>query len=197
MVDIAVLASDESLRTLLTLELTRVGYNVKSDGAKSCALLIVDADSPECLEAARAVRRKKTLSVTRDPEAMGERQDVLLRPVSVSELRATVAALLDRDEAGRAETPQIKPKKSRLALDVEGMTVKMGEREIKLSEKELTVFSLLYEKRGEAVPREAILKSLGGSGNEADVYICLLRRKLEAGGKKVILTLRGQGYKLI
>ena len=93
--------------------------------------------------------------------------------------------------------PPIKPKKSRLMLDHEAKVVRMGEREIKLSEKELAVFSLLYENRGEAVSREAILDSLGGSGNEADVYICLLRRKLEAGGKKVILTVRGQGYKLI
>lgn len=195
MVDIAVLAADESLRTLITLELTRLGYTVRSEGAKSCALLIVDADSPECLAAARAVRRKKTLSVTRDSERTG--QDVLLRPILMSELRLSVAALLDRDERRGAEEIQVKPKKSRLTLDHEAKTVKMGEREIKLSDNELSVFSLLYKNRGEAVSREAILEALGGSGNEADVYICLLRRKLEAGGKKVILTVRGQGYKLI
>ena len=195
MVDIAVLAADESLHTLITLELTRLGYTVGDGGVKSCALLIVDADSSECLASARSVRRKKTLSVTRDAERAG--QGVLLRPILMSELRSSVAALLDRDERSRAEEPPIKPKKSRLTLDCEAKVVRMGEREIKLSEKELTVFSLLYENRGEAVSREAILDSLGGSGNEADVYICLLRRKLEAGGKKVILTVRGQGYKLI
>lgn len=195
MVDIAVLAADESLRTLITLELTRLGYTVRSEGAKSCALLIVDADSPECLAAARAVRRKKTLSVTRDSERTG--QDVLLRPILMSELRASVAALLDRDERRGAEEIQVKPKKSRLTLDHEAKVVKMGEREIKLSDNELEVFSLLCKNRGEAVSREAILETLGGSGNEADVYICLLRRKLETGGKKVILTVRGQGYKLI
>ena len=197
MVDIAVLAADESLRTLITLELMRLGYTVGDGGVKSCALLIVDADSPECLASARSVRRKKTLSVTRDAERIAEGQDVLLRPILMSELRSSVAALLEKDEGGRAEEPPIKPKKSRLTLDCEAKVVRMGEREIKLSEKELAVFSLLYKNRGEAVSREAILDSLGGSGNEADVYICLLRRKLEAGGKKVILTVRGQGYKLI
>ncbi|MBQ8388476.1 MAG: response regulator transcription factor [Clostridia bacterium] len=195
MVDIAVLAADESLHTLITLELTRLGYTVGDGGVKSCALLIVDADSSECLASARSVRRKKTLSVTRDAERAG--QGVLLRPILMSELRASVAALLDRDERSRAEEPPIKPKKSRLTVDHEAKSVKMGEREIKLSEKELAVFSLLYKNRGEAVSREAILEAIGGSGNEADVYICLLRRKLEAGGKKVILTVRGRGYKLI
>ena len=65
-------------------------------------------------------------------------------------------------------------------------------------EKEFSVFSLLLSKRGENVSREEISAAIGaGNSNEADVYICFLRRKLERGGKRMILTARGVGYKLI
>ena len=194
MVDITVIAEDASLRQLLCCELLRVGYSVSAD-KKSCKLLIVDGDSPVCTEKARAVRRKKVLTVTR-PEEDFPSVAVIRRPVLMSELRETVAGLID-SPVGASTEIQTSPKPSRLALDEKKRAAYFGGREVGLSENEYAVLSLLFERRGEAVGREELLSAISGSGNEADVYVCHLRRKLESGGRRVIFTVRGQGYKLI
>ena len=193
-VDITVIAEDASLRQLLCGELLRVGYSVSAD-KKSCKLLIVDGDSSVCEERARSVRRKKVLTVTRREEKFPSGA-VLRRPVLVSELRDAVAGLLDRP-AGASAAVQAAPKPSRLTLDEKKRAAYLGGREVGLSENEFAVLSLLFERRGEAVSREELLCAIGGAGNEADVYVCHLRRKLESGGRRVIFTVRGRGYKLI
>ena len=71
---------------------------------------------------------------------------------------------------------------------------------IRLSDHEWTLFEMLNEAsgRGEYVTRselEAAIGHDGDAGNIVDVYMCRLRRKLEAPfGKKLIYTVRGKGY---
>ncbi len=85
-----------------------------------------------------------------------------------------------------------------LTLDSEGKCVLFGKESIPLTDNELSVMSLLYERRGSAVSREEISAALGAdSGNICDVYICMLRRKLDNRfGMKLITTVRGKGYML-
>ena len=73
----------------------------------------------------------------------------------------------------------------------------VNSKKIRLSEREYLVFSRLYENRGATVAREELEAALGAEGgNEADVYVCFLRRKLESDGKRRIFTVRGVGYVL-
>lgn len=68
---------------------------------------------------------------------------------------------------------------------------------IKLSSTEFSLLKLLCASRGDVVPREQIMRSMGAEdGNISDVYICHLRKKLETPiGKKLIFTVRNKGYR--
>ena len=84
-------------------------------------------------------------------------------------------------------------------IDREGCTVALDNRQIKLTQNELILLELLCNARGDTVARETIMEHLGAiDGNISDVYICHLRKKLEAdSGKRLIFTVRGQGYRTV
>ena len=68
-----------------------------------------------------------------------------------------------------------------------------------LTEAEERVLQALYERRGETVSRAELSAILGNETNDklGDVYICLLRKKLEANGTpRLLFTVRGVGYRL-
>ena len=74
----------------------------------------------------------------------------------------------------------------------------LRDREIRLTEVEYSLLSLLIKKGGFA-SREEILMSVWGEGAEGgvlNVYIHYLREKLEWLGEKIIIASRGQGYKI-
>ena len=71
--------------------------------------------------------------------------------------------------------------------------------EIKLSELEFSLLSLLVAADGEFVMREKILEQVWHSekdGGIINVYVHYLREKLEACGDKVIISSRSHGYKI-
>ncbi len=61
---------------------------------------------------------------------------------------------------------------------------------------------LLFERRGTVVSRDQILRQVwddrqAASSNVIEVYVRYLRQKLEEGGeRRLIHTVRGQGYSL-
>lgn len=73
-----------------------------------------------------------------------------------------------------------------------------GNEGIALTDSEYKVLALLCDKRGETVSRGEISALLGATdGNISDVYICMLRRKIDNRlGIKLIYTVRGEGYVL-
>ncbi len=86
--------------------------------------------------------------------------------------------------------------KEYLTLDHGRKMVIFGEEKISLSDNEFKILSCLYEKKGEVVSRDDLSSLLGSNeSNICDVYICMLRRKLDNRfGIKIILTVRGKGY---
>lgn len=76
-------------------------------------------------------------------------------------------------------------------------TVMIDNLRAKLTPSEFAVLDALCSASGEIVPREYISRILGANeGNISDVYICRLRKKLEAPlGKKFIFAIRGKGYR--
>jgi two-component system response regulator RegX3 len=129
--------------------------------------------------------------------------DYVTKPFSVSQLVARVAALLRR--AGRAEAAvaaepfpfgawTIEP--ARLAAEREG-------RSIELSRRELEILSLLVRERGRIVARRRLLAEVWGFGaperietRTVDMHIAKLRKKLGEDGRRLIETVRGEGYRL-
>jgi hypothetical protein len=73
-----------------------------------------------------------------------------------------------------------------------------GEK-IPLTDVEAALFGALYDARGEYVSRDELIERVWGDGVDGgvlNVYVHYLREKLEAGGERVILASRGEGYKI-
>ena len=93
---------------------------------------------------------------------------------------------------------QIKNSKDHLRIDHSSKKAIWGNDGIALSDNEYKVLSLLCDRRGEVVSRAELDMLLGAeNGNISDVYICMLRKKIDNRlGIKLIYTVRGEGYKL-
>lgn len=79
--------------------------------------------------------------------------------------------------------------------------VRLGNRSAQLTEKEYSLFSILYENRGTPIPKETLCHMVWGNipaGNVCEVHITHLRQKLTPLlGEGSIGSLRGKGYFLI
>ena len=189
MKDAIILTKDKSLFTVIAFELEGMGLTVGDGSENECTLLIADIDSIENF----SVKYKKLALVSRKQSE--KKCDLSLkRPVHVGVLRDGVYALFAETE--KKEKPKA-DKKDRIKPIPEERSVLVNSKKIRLSEREYLVLSKLYENRGATVAREELASVLGAQGgNEADVYVCLLRKKLEADGKRRIFTVRGVGYML-
>jgi DNA-binding response OmpR family regulator len=128
--------------------------------------------------------------------------DVIQETCETDEVRARVRAVLRRrhPELGR----------TRLVIDDERKEVWLGDRRIALSPKEYALLSLLASAPGRVFSSEEIVDALWAepsraaghpsyaTDQDAQKYVYLLRRKLEADAARpeVILTVRGFGYRL-
>ena len=86
-----------------------------------------------------------------------------------------------------------------IELFMQKKAVAVDGREIKLTELEYSLLSLLLSKNGAYVSREEILDRVwDGRADKGiiNVYIHYLREKLETGGEKIILSSRNYGYKI-
>lgn len=88
-----------------------------------------------------------------------------------------------------------------LRLDPLRRQARRGNHDLPLTEREYQLLLLLLRHPGEVVSRERILTTIwsdGGSSaasNVIEVYVRYLRQKLEQhGGRRLIHTVRGQGY---
>jgi hypothetical protein len=80
-------------------------------------------------------------------------------------------------------------------------TVTVGSEAVTLSDREALLFRLLYEARGEAVPRRVLAETVFPHAevpeDSVNVYIHYLRKKLERNKKRIIRGHRGGGYSLL
>lgn len=192
--DIAICGKDARFCRLLELELRSWGYSaIRNPHNGAFRLWIVDLDTITQIRPDRLY-----LGFTRESDKIpGEIrqicQSILPRPFSMSDLRREVSLLLASDlplDRTVHITPMLQRTPSGFELDGEAML---------LTEAETLVLDLLYEHRGETVTREALCAVLGNESNIklADVYVCLLRKKLEKNGcPRLLFTVRGIGYRL-
>ncbi len=121
--------------------------------------------------------------------------DVLRGGVPMEELEARARAVLRRTRPGLSSL--------NLVIDDQRKEVRVGDRRVTLSPKEYSLLSLLASAPGRVFSSEEIINALWdhgsfATGQDAQKYIYLLRKKLEADPKRprVILTVRGFGYRL-
>jgi len=120
--------------------------------------------------------------------------DYLVKPFAVLELLARVKALARRGPVVRTRTLSFGP----VGVDLESRRVRVGDREIPLTAKELAIVEVLASRRGGVLTRERLIESVWGDVSESaeaslDVLIARIRRKLGPGAA-ALRTRRGVGY---
>lgn len=122
--------------------------------------------------------------------------DYLGKPFALSELRARVSALGRRGPLSRDRAVVI----GQLVVDLEGRRVRLEDRALPLTAKELAIIDLLAARAGKVVGREDLLESVWGEVNDSaraslDVLIARIRQKLGTHAR-LLQTVRGVGYLL-
>jgi DNA-binding response OmpR family regulator len=123
--------------------------------------------------------------------------DYLPKPFQIQELLARVRALLRRDKMHKTRVIRV----ADLVIDTAQRKVTRSGVEIGLSHKEYELLEALAAHESQVLTREVIQERVWmdeeASSNIVDVYINILRKKVDAGHDvKLIQTIRGWGYTL-
>jgi DNA-binding response OmpR family regulator len=123
--------------------------------------------------------------------------DYLPKPFDFSELVARVQALLRREHLHKGRMIQVVD----LEIDTRLRRVTRAGQEITLTPREYTLLEALAAREGQTLTREIILERVwfdeGSLSNTVDVYVGMLRRKIDSGHTvKLIQTVHGVGYVL-
>jgi two-component system response regulator MprA len=220
-VRILVVEDERPFRDALERVLRNDGYEVELAGDGQAALRALSIRTPDAIVLDVILPELDGIEVCRRLRAAGDHvpvlmvtaldavedrvagldagaDDYLVKPFSISELRARVRALLRRagfDDAGPMSCADLR-------LDPGGHQVFRGERRVELTITEFALLSLLLQNAGQVLTRGQIFDRVWGydfgSGSRTlEVYIGYLRRKLEeAGEPRLIQTVRGVGYVL-
>jgi len=118
--------------------------------------------------------------------------DYLTKPFSFEELLARIRALTRRPKNVTMVTLTVND----LALDSKRYSVKRGDKEIQLSNKEFSLLEYLMKNAGVTLTKEQIIMHVWDYDadilpNTVEAYVKKLRAK-----KFLILTIRGFGYRL-
>ena len=127
--------------------------------------------------------------------------DYLVKPFALEELLARARALFRRQQ-------DKSPKESNmlsfedLMLDMDAREAIRGGRRIELTSKEYELLLLFMQNPRRVLTRDTLMEKIwgydfSGESNVLEVYIAMLRQKLEEGGlSRLIVTVRGTGYVL-
>ena len=208
-----ILCLDERLARLLGNELHHMGMESRTaicipDTAEELCLLVADGDVFPLADCERlaTVCGCPLLVIGRTPVHASSAANVsfLRRPFALTELEQIISALSDRNlpiryerkapskEGSISSTTPLAP-----SLVLNGDTVTVGDRRIPLTPAEQAILSHLLSHSGETVSRDTLSTLLSGGGNSVDVYVCHLRTKIEKPlGRRIIQTVRGEGYRI-
>ena len=123
--------------------------------------------------------------------------DYLPKPFHIAELQARAMALVRRHRVGRVRVYRVDD----LEVDPAGQRAARGGKDLALTQREYTLLEALAARPGQVLSRtfiqERIWQDDEAGSNTVDVFIRLLRKKVDAGrGAKLIHTVYGEGYTL-
>jgi len=221
---ILVIEDDSAIREGIVDALAYEGYTTCEAGTATrgremalgvaCDLILLDLILPggDGLEILRVVRQARpTLPVViltargaEDDRVKGLQlgaDDYVVKPFSVKELLARVAAVLRRSPERPSDVSDFKIPGGIADLARREVRFDDGQRE-ELSEREIELLRYLAQNAGRAISRDEILSRVWGldpSGIETrtiDMHVARLRDKLRDNGPQphVLLTVRGKGY---
>lgn len=124
--------------------------------------------------------------------------DYMLKPFALEELVARVRALLRRP-GGVLGTVLAE---GNVAFDTAAREVRIADRTIPVSRREMEVLEQLLRRKGRVVPKDVLEDKIYGfdeevSSNSVEVHVSRLRKRLQSAGADVAVhTIRGVGYML-
>jgi DNA-binding response OmpR family regulator len=223
---ILTIEDDSPIRRGVVDALTYAGYCVleSGDGHEGCQLalrreldlLLLDMVLPgkmglEILREVRNVRPTLPIIIL---SARGEEQDrigglrlgaddYVVKPFSVGELLARVAALLRRSPSRPSDINELSLAGGHVDFARCEVTFDDGQR-VELSEREQQLLRYLAQHSGRAVSRDELLENVwqidsrGVSTRTVDMHVARLREKLrdDSDDPRVLVTVRGRGYML-
>ena len=216
---VLVVEDDAPIRTTLAVALRAEGYEVRAE-ADGCALVdVVEAFRPDLAvldvrlpvgpdgyAMASLLRRSSDLPVLFLTAADGVEDrlagfdaggdDYVVKPFSMAELLARTRALLRRTGRLASSTWQV----GDLVVDDGARVVSRDGAALELTRTEYDLLAVLAQHLGRVLSKTQLLTSVWGfdayDTNLVEVHVSALRRKLEAGGPRLIQTVRGAGYVL-
>ena len=184
-------------------------------GGGSIDLVLLDLMLPRLsgIEVCRRIRRASTVPVimltARDSEAdtvVGLRigaDDYVTKPYSYRELLARVNAVLRRSRGEEQEPAEPVLEVGRVRMDVERHEVTVDGEAVAMPPREFELLELFMRHPGRVLARGEIIDRVWGADyvgdtKTLDVHVKRIRAKIEVepGEPKLLITVRGVGYKL-
>jgi DNA-binding response OmpR family regulator len=174
-----------------------------------CVLLdrmLPDRDGLDILAALRRAGQTTPVLILTARDAIEDRvlgldagaDDYLIKPFALAELLARIRVLLRRGRAEQSTSLHA----ADLEMDLVRRRVSRGGVEINLTQREFEVLEYLLRHKNAAVTRDMLGRDVWKEPSYAltnviDVYVTLLRRKVERSDRPPLLhTIRGVGYSL-
>jgi DNA-binding response OmpR family regulator len=217
---ILLIEDDAGISALIRRGLTEAGYTVETeangrDGLEIALnntynlfildVMLPDVDGWRVCEELRAHRIQTPILMLTARDTVEDKvrgldtgaDDYLPKPFDFQELMARVRALLRRDKVHKVRMIRV----GDLEIDTAQHKVTRRGVEIKLSHREYELLEALAANEGRVLSRDAIQERVWMNEesytNTVDVYIGMLRKKIDAGHTvKLIQTVHGVGYTL-
>jgi len=168
-------------------------------------LMLPKLDGWQVCEELRARRINTSILMLTARDAVKDRilgleigaDDYLPKPFDFDELLARIKALMRRDKMAKSRVIHIE----QIEIDTGAQRVFCDGNEVALTLREYALLEALATNEGRILSRDTILSRIwnteASASNTVDVYIGLLRKKLEHEGRpKLIHTVHGLGYTL-
>lgn len=123
--------------------------------------------------------------------------DYLVKPFDFRELEARTRVLLRRRQGDPTNLIEC----GDLVLDRNSRSVRVGNREVQLKRREITLLEVLAARPGRVFSKDELLDRLFGfdenvNPNAVELYVGRLRKKIEGSSVRIV-TIRGLGYQLV